>query len=457
MLNKIRSFIFPGLLESIFWRYKKLPVTKKYKEYSELQWSSKLQLDERQSDKLRKLLIYAFDVIPFYKKLSQKLNVHKLSANPWSILKTLPIVEKKYVNENISDFFVEAHLGTIKNSTGGSTGEPVVFLQDRVFKTATFATTMLFYEWAGRKPGNLLIKLWGAERDLVKGGYGVKQKLIDFIGNRVTINAFRMSPERMSEYINIINAKKPKCIEGYAESLYELSRFIEGNKLTVFSPEGIVSSAGTLFPHMRDQIEQAFHSSVFDRYGSREAGNMAAECHKHNGLHVFSETTILEIVDDEGNEVNVGEEGEILVTNLTNYTMPLIRYRIGDRAIKGASQCGCGRPYPLLQKIVGRSSSSFKTREGGVVSPEFFIHAVGVMLNEGEIEKFQVIQESLDMIVVLIVLASSSKHAEWSKATKLKEIIRKAMGSQCDVEIQYVDDIEKTATGKHLYTVSKVV
>ena len=170
----------------------------------------------------------------------------------------------------------------------------------------------------------------------------------------------------------------------------------------------------------------------------------------------MGETTILEIVDAHNKLVPPGEEGDILVTNFRNYTMPLIRYRIGDRGVISSEPCTCGRPYSLLKKISGRSSGCFKMRNGGVVSPAFFIHFIGVVHNDGKIKKFQIVQEDYDRIVVRIVPNGELDLNSWPNHAALTNHIKRVMGNQCQVDYSLEKKIDPTPTGKHLYTVCKI-
>ncbi len=199
---------------------------------------------------------------------------------------------------------------------------------------------------------------------------------------------------------------------------------------------------------MREKLELVFGAPVFDLYGAREAGAIAMECDRHNGLHVFGETTLLEIVDGRGREVDIGERGEVLTTNLRNYTMPLIRYRIGDDAIRGREVCGCGRPYPLLERIVGRGEASFVRPDGGTVVPVFFRHVIGVECDTGTIDKFQVVQESLDHVRVRIVPRAGGSGPDREIREKIAARFREVLGEDCRVEFQIEEKIEPTPTGK---------
>lgn len=433
-----------------------MPVLSRHNFFKCSERTSKEQFSQCQMERLKNLLLHASTQVPYYRcRFSEDIKAI-IANDPFGALAQIPILNKSELHTYGKDLSVELGRGTFKNSSGGSTGEPVSFYQDREYQVNSLASTLLFYEWAGKKVGDSHALLWGAERDLVKGGLGFKQHFSDVIGNRMTLNAFRLSPERMREYVSKLNRFSPVCLEGYAECLFELARFIDRESLNVASPHVIVSSAGTLYPEMRKQIESVFAAEVFDRYGSREVGNMAAECEKHEGLHIFGETTIIEVVDENGFPVSEGEEGDVLVTNLTNYTMPLIRYRIGDRAVLGKQNCSCGRPYPLLERIAGRAGATFRTSDGGIVSPEFFIHLIGVMHNDGRISTFQVIQEEQELLIVLLVTVNNSDLAGWPGRELIIRQIRTVMGDSCKIEIRQEVSIEPTPTGKHLYTISRL-
>jgi len=454
--KNMNKYVVRYLFEPFFWYIKKYSVLNRYQELQKLQFTTEELYRNRQNILLSSLLKFAILNLPFYKDHLQTIPLRKIDDSPVSALRLFPILNKDDIRKRISELYLEGGRGTIINRSGGSTGQPVSIYQDKTYQAESLASTYLMYEWAGKQVGDSHALLWGAERDLVKGWLGCRQLLADFLGNRITLNAFRLYPEKMKEYAMRLNRFQPVCIEGYAESLYEFCCFIDRNKIEVTSPKTIISSAGTLYPEMRAHIEKTFRSSVFDRYGSREAGNMAAECEQHDGLHVFGETTYIEVVDNFGNDVPEGDEGEILVTNLTNYTMPLIRYRIGDRAVQGSKNCKCGRPYPKLARIAGRSGTSFYNSRGGVVSPEFFIHLIGVMHNDGSIAKFQIVQEAIDHIVIHLVPFDCTMPYEVKNKETIEKQVMMAMGEKCRVEIRVEESIEPTPTGKHLYTINKL-
>ena len=231
----------------------------------------------------------------------------------------------------------------------------------------------------------------------------------EWLQNIKILNSFNMSEEKMSDYVGQINKYKPSLIEAYVQSIYELAKFIKKHNLKVYSPNGIITSAGTLYPEMRNLIEEVFKTKVFNRYGSREASALACSCRENNELHKNIFTKYTEILDKNLKPCKPGQIGDVYVTTLNNYSMPLISYKIGDMAIPSDKKCSCGRGMPLIEKVIGRSMEVFKTKEGKIIPGEFFIHFIGVVYNKDAISKFQVIQKDYDQIRIKAIIKNSKE------------------------------------------------
>ncbi len=460
MVSTVQSLprrIMAVAADSIFWRVlKKSDQLRLAREFKREQWDSVTEFTARQDRLLAGLLVHAKNRVPFYSRQIGFLSDEDILNDPRSALYEFPLLTREKLRTELDDLWTEMERGTYRNSTGGSTGVPVTFYQDHTYLDAALAVTRLFYSWAGLRPGERLLRLWGARRDMARGPRELPRKILESATNTRTLGAFSMSPDDMREYCTTISTFRPVAIEGYADSLYELARYVDGESVSVPAPRCIIASAGTLYPHMRTLISCAFGAPVFDRYGSREAGNVAAECGTGQGLHVHGETSLVEVVDSQDREVGRGETGRLLITNLWNYTMPFIRYEIGDDATRGGDECPCGRPYPLLERLTGRSGASFRTEKGGVVVPEFFIHVIGVEFRDLGIRKFQVIQERVDLLVVKIVMDATDGQEPRRIVEPLADRIRQEMGPGCRVDLEFVADIPPTPTGKHLYTISRL-
>jgi phenylacetate-CoA ligase len=212
--------------------------------------------------------------------------------------------------------------------------------------------------------------------------------------------------------------------------------------------ESVFTSAEVLHSYQREFISDTFGCQVFNRYGTRELGDLASECPEHNGLHMSVENNYIEIQQN-GKPVNDGQEGELVVTNLNNYGMPVIRYQIDDTGKRSQRTCPCGRGLPLLKLVQGRRVDLFKTREGKTVWGGFVSH---LMAMEG-IRRFQIVQESLDKVTVRIVKTDAFQTRQLAK---IERVIKKAIGEETEVEFCFLDEIQVLESGKFRYTISHV-
>src|SRR5579883_1964656 len=407
-----------------------------------------------QRDRLAAILVHCRRNVPYYAGLMA--HDQDCVKDPERYLRELPILTRDHLRTRF-DELKSADLSRRQwwiNSSGGSTGQPVCFIQDREYEAYSFATTLLFYNWAGYDFGEPQTRLWGATRDLFREKVTWRTRLYDYVVNVSYLNAFRMTPEKMREYLAILNQRPPKLLVAYAQALYEVARFAQREGIAVQPQRAIMTSAGTLYPFMREVIEGVFRCRVYNRYGSREVGDIASQCAALQGLHVSPWTEYVEIVDEQGRPMPPRAEGDILVTSLSNYAMPLIRYKIGDRGILAPEAgCSCGRHGQVLAKVTGRITDNFRARTGRVIPGEYFIHMIGVVLNGGAIKQFQVRQTSYDQIVLKIA------KTEPEAMIDIQEIVSKiqfVMDDPCEVRVELVDAIPPEASGKYRYTISEV-
>jgi phenylacetate-CoA ligase len=327
---------------------------------------------------------------PYYRELIEQSG-QRYVRDPQRFLSRFPILTKDIIRQNFARLQsddLDSRNWTY-NSSGGSTGEPIRLIQDRQFTDYQMAIQWLSFTWAGRNLGEPGVHLWGSERDILHQTVGLKKKVLNLLTNDRYFNAFLMTPEKMSRYLQFLNTHPPKFIIAYVQSIYELAQFAISEHITVTPQEAIMTLAGTLYPFMREKIEAVFHCKIFNRYGSREVGDIACECEAHAGLHVFPWGNYIEIVDDEGHPVPNGVEGNILVTNLNNFAMPLIRYAIGDRGMLSLSdQCSCGRQGQILERLSGRNVDVFRKRDGTLIDGEYFTH---LLYFKNWVQKFQVV------------------------------------------------------------------
>ena len=429
-------------------RYSHLSLMKEY------EYKSITECRELQKGLLFNILSYTIKNIPYYRDIVKKKDITISRTDIFEDIKKFPILNKEILRNYFDNLKSETFEGNYyKNTSGGSTGEPAVFLQDTSYNEKEKGAKIFFNEWTGRKVGEKMIKLWGSEREILEGSQGIDGWINENILNIKLLNSFRMSESDMRDYVEIINKEKPKIIEAYVQSIYELSKFIKNNNLKVYSSKGIITSAGTLYPEFLKLIEEVFKTKVYNQYGSREAGIMAFSCEKNDGLHLNIFNQYIEILDDKMQPSKAGEIGQVYVTTLNNYVMPLIRFQIEDMAAPAKNeQCSCGRGLPLIEKVVGRTSSLFISECGQKVHSAYFRHLI---FFKDWIKQYQIIQKDYNLIVYKIV-----KNYNYDLKDKEKEEIinrvKKVMGSNCEVKFEFVDNIEPTKSGKYLYTISEV-
>lgn len=402
---------------------------------------------------LIRLLTYARQSVPYYARLMNEQG-DSYKSDPESYLARFPILTKDKIRANF-DQLKSVDLATRKwtySTTGGSTGEPLKLIQDREYRDRVVALQMLYFLWNGRELGEPLVYVWGSERDILEGNMGLKMTANNLLTRTSYLNAFQMTPAKMRAFLDVLNARPPKLIVAFTQAIYELAKFAQQEGIAVTPQLAINTSSGTLYPTMRETIGAVFQCPVFDRYGSREVGDMACECSAHAGLHVAPWSNYLEIVNDEGRVVPHGTEGNIVVTSLANYAMPLIRYFIGDRGVLSAHDaCSCGRRGQILERVLGRTIDSFKKRDGTQVHGAYFMH----LLYRDWVWKFQVVQKSYTSIAFKIIKSPGTGYQS-AELDEIRRKIKAVMGDDCAVTFEFVDSIPPSASGKYRYTISEV-
>lgn len=396
---------------------------------------------------LESLLNHASLNVSYYRNICSSFKNSKLDIQNWLVL------DKGIIRENFEQLKSDKieYSQSFLNSSGGSTGQPITIIQDRNFKEWRIATQLFYYrQFLGIEIERIShVILWGTENI-----YGdaksniVKYNVLKYLQSTTFLNSFRMTLEDLHNYVDIINNKKPILIKGYAGSLYQLAKFARNNNLYIHHPQVIYSSAETLRPFMRNLIEEVFDCKVYDFYGSREVGPIAGECSRGK-MHIFSFNNYVEVVNKNNETVQAGEEGKILVTTLHNYSMPLIRYNIGDTAILGKS-CDCGSSLPTLERVTGRVKEHFVTRKGTLIDGGYFTRQ---FYFRDWVDEFQVLQKDFSTIEIFYVPKGEVVKTEQDD---ISNKIRLVMGKECQINWNQVKQIPRTPHGKLLYTRSLV-
>lgn len=415
------------------------------------QWWGSDQLREFQLAELRQLLKHAHSFTPWYHDRFEALGLTGADMNLPHDFERLPPISKDDIRQNLETMIASQHRGRLyEHKTGGSTGVPLHLYINYGSYEHRRAVTLRGYRWAGCEDGDRQFYLWGAP----VGTPSVKQRLKTglhhaFLRHEV-FSSFRLSEPAMAECCNRINRFKPQTIVGYTNALYLLAQFIIAENKQLIYPNAVITAAEGVNAVQRQTIEKAFRAPVFASYGCREFMLIAMECNEHRGLHISADNLLVEVIRPDGRAAAEGEVGEILITDLHNFGMPMIRYKIGDMGVLSNRACPCGRGLPLLERVEGRVLDVIRTPDGRIVPGEFFPH----LLKEfPAVKQFQVIQKTRERLEIKLVLREEDCAAQ---LRQIEQEIRKVLGPQVALDLQRVTEIPLTPSGKFRVTISEL-
>ncbi len=321
------------------------------------------QLEEYQAQALQACRAYAYAHSPFYQRFH-----HGLMDRP---LQELPVLTKAMMMEHFDELVTDraihlhevqqylARADTTKHfldryqvmATSGSAGKPGIFLNDATEATITTNSYTRFQLWGGVKPGSKMAVVAS-----LTAGHASSQ--ITIMINGQPISLLRLSASHtVDSLVKSLNEWQPDALMWYSSTASVLAEEQRQGRLHI-SPRSIFCGAETLTDETRHRIEEVWQVKVFDAYATTEGGVLAAECSHHQGLHLFEDYSILEVVDQDNRPVAPGEQGDkVLLTVFFRRVQPLIRYEVTDLVRASTiERCPCGRPFALLQSIQGRTA-----------------------------------------------------------------------------------------------------
>ena len=412
-------------------------------------WSDD-QIYAYQFEQLKKLISHAYLKVHYYHKVMNDLGMKPGDFKCIDDLKHFPIIGKDDIMHDYDSFlasgFKEYH--PMERSTGGTTGVPFKYYNDVYSWGLNWATKIRTFSWGGYRFGEDRIAVLKGGSMLGKGDFSPVTRFWKYLHNYYTIPIINMTPETMDFHFRKIVSGKIRFIRGFPSALYTFSKYLASKGVT-YPMKGVFTSAEMLYDYQRQVIEQVFGHYIIDAYGCGDGMAGANQCELHDGYHANIETCYMEITDDSGESTPPGAEGNVVVTSLHDYAMPLIRYAPGDMAIPSRTKCKCGRNLPLLSRIIGRSADLFHLPNGRV------LNGLSIPFEDWfeKIEKFQLIQEKTDLVVLRLVPKENYTPADEKHMYKL---LAHNLGEGVTIKLDYVDHIDNTAAGKFRYIISRV-
>lgn len=417
------------------------------------QWWPEDRLRELQEQRLRALLMHSWLNVPFYRAQIDAAGLNPRTAT-LDQLRSLPILEKATIQAEgtnlLSHGAIAGEVGVFENHSGGSTGVALTFYQDRAYYRESVAERQRDWSLCGYRSGDRVAFLWGSAPDS-RDHTSAKGRLKDYVQNHVWINTFDVTVDDLRAAHRRFLSFKPALLVGYVGSLTRYANLIHEDGLTPLKPKAIQTCSEVLSAHERGLLEDAFGCQIYDRYACREAGSLAQECEAHAGLHIIAESNLVEIIRESGEPAAVGETGYVLVTNLLNRAMPLIRYRLGDLAVLRGGACSCGRGLPMLDHVQGRTADVITAPNGKLLDRRFFTQLIWSIPG---VRQFRIEQMDRRRLVLEVVPGTGFRRGSLDSVV---DAIHEQGDRDFIVESVMRDTIPPSKSGKFQYTTSRIV
>lgn len=393
------------------------------------------EIERIQDDQLRRLFEHADRWSPFYRARLREAGWSPGEPALRDVLARLPTLEKHDIQANLDQVSTAPRWRegrTTTSSTGGTTGRPTTFYVDVDARDRRVAATLRNQTWLGLWPGDRIAYIGGSSLGIPRTG--AAWELAKWLARgQIFLSAWDLSDRALARYADRVAGYRPKLLVGYSAALHAFAAYLERVGRVV--PVGLVlATAEMLVDSWRPTIERAFQAPVYERYGSREVGDIAHGCPRCGQMHVNDENLLLETDP---------ATSEILITDLTNLATPFVRYRIGDVGRLGPGVPSCRPGLTVVESLDGRSVDILDTADGGRLSAVILVHS---LKDFPEIRGYQLWQPAPDRVQLLLQ----------SEGPPPADGVRRALEPHfagVDLELIWVDRIPASDSGKVRFVV----
>lgn len=423
-----------------------------YRFLQQSQYWSRERLLDYQWQRFEALLRHSYEHSPYYRTLMDERGLKPNSIKSPDDLNKLPVMTRDMFYDHLDDLRCRTlEVDQLQRfGSGGTTGQRVYMYRNQDSYNFKLASAWRYESWMGRQLCDKMALVWPVHVDFVGKG-NLKARIKNrYLLRQMLYYTGSSEPSALHGVYEQIRKFRPEYIKAFPAALHNLSEYLRDNNLRLPWIRGVTTTGEPLHDYMRTMFQEFYDCSVYDLYTSRESGNTACECSAGEGLHIAMETTIIEFVDG-NSHADSGQTGETLVTDLTNYALPLIRYRINDRGALLSKKCSCGRGLALMSPTVGRETDDFWSADGARHSG--ITMYLQVADNGPMFGQMQIIQTALTEFHFRITNRPppTDEHRE-----HLKNSMESMFGSDIKVTIEVVDSIPPMKSGKTMFTVCRI-
>lgn len=441
--NSITKFVYNHWGIPNFIRYSTL-FWDTYNFLQKSQWWDKKKLEKYQIMQLRKLLHHAYENVPYYHEIFKERHIRPEDTKHIEDLRKIPSLDKDTFKSHFSEM-ISKNVKTRNlplSHTSGTTGKPLQFYQS--YSENVIEWAFICHQWSrvGYRPGERRVELRGAPID--------KKNPIMY---RPLDGVLRLSPivcdkNIVELYLDHMKSFGARFLHGYPSAIATFASLIRKYGLKIpFKLQAVLLASEAVYDWERELIEEVFNCRTFAHYGLAEHVVLAAECERSRFYHCVPQYGVTEVDT---------KTHEIIATGFLNYINPFIRYRTTDVSFSPLYlECEfCGRDYfPILETIEGRLEDFVMTPNGTMISPAVLTHPFKDLKT---IKNTKLVQTALDHIVLRISLSEEVSEKSEKEVKNLCTSLKKILGPEVEIEVEIVDEIEVSSTGKFKWIKSEI-